>query len=680
MSSVITPRSLSLLIHAAHVALGVLVLLGGTGLLLAGWAVILWRYSGFSPRAFHPKAGGVAAALSLFAFVAGAAFSGGGSGVFRYTTDGLFFAIMSISFGVSLVPLVPLAVIAGSPHGGGLHAFARREFSAIASGGRPAATRCGDRSAYRPGSPGCQGVLERRAQAAPLFVASQLLSLGGALAFALLAKDHRGAGFVAAGAVVAADTVGAFAWNTGLVLHRAPGTYLVAAGLARGSVLLFPVRQWFLGHALLFTLVASALASAAAARRWPIRDAAARRREELAETLDALRVLAPHGGASRVSGEGGQAAHFRVSPKDVRKKAAWLVTTRTGLWCFLSCAFAADLAVVIRRRPPSVPGVNSRHDQWQYGVAALLAAPAAAASVAFARAWACLPPDLSAPSGNAKAEPQPAAGGGCLAGAVASACAPAKEAAAETVGAAVGWLWSGTLGDEARAVLHHIAVAGATVAGCAVALAFAANSSVVLALGVFGPVLVSSAQALARDAGISRPHSWDPRGWSQPQRRAVLWVALNAGSLAAVGLIIALDPFRKRMARNQIIRPTTPYMRPGYQAIAVSLAAAFAEASAAAFVRLYRNLELRALGLPLSAALVGVPAAWLGSSLAFVRSYRRGSGAFAQTQTWDLGVALVTAIGAPGILAFLAGLLMWRVRAALPKICPPPPALPSPTP
>lgn len=97
----------------------------------------------------------------------------------------------------------------------------------------------------------------------------------------------------------------------------------------------------------------------------------------------------------------------------------------------------------------------------------------------------------------------------------------------------------------------------------------------------------------------------------------------------------------------------------------MTLGCAFAEASLAAFVRLYQNLEIRALGLPLSAALVGVPAAWLGSSLAFVRSYRRGSGVFAQTQNWDLGVALVTSIGAPGLLAFLSGLLMWRVRACV---------------
>lgn len=643
--------------------------------MLASWAVMLWRSVGYSPRALAPKLAAAASACFLFAFLSGAAFSGGGTGVFRYTTDGLFFAIMSLAFGLSIFPLVPLSLIAGSSPNGGLAAFAERAFAAL-SAGRAAPPRGANSSGYTSSSPGCQGVLARRTQAVPLFVLAQLISLGGALAFALLAKDHRGAGFVAAGAVIVADTVGALAWNSGLVLHRAPGTYLVAAGLARGSVILFPVRQWFLGHSLLFALVASALASAAAARRWPVRDAAVRRREELADTLEALRELTPHGAADAAAGAQGKqhgVTHFGLSPDEVAKKASWLVTTRTGLWLFLSVAFGADLGVVVRRQPPSVPGVNSRHPQWQYGVAALLAAPAAAAAVAFVRAWAALPKDLEHSTLKPRAA-APAAGdaaatakGGCspcapVLKAVDSACAPAKAAVNEQVDQAVGWFWSGELTEESKAVMRHIAAAGATIAGCAVALAFAANSNVVLALGVFGPVLISSAQALARDAGAARPHAFDPRQWSQQQRRAVLWVFLSLASLAAVGLIIGLDPFRKRMAKANIIRPKTPYARPGYHALAVSLGCAFAEASAAAFVRLYQNLEIRALGAPLSLALLVTPLTWLGCSLGFVRSYRRGSGVFAQTQNWDLGVALVTSIGAPGLLAFFAGLLMWRVR------------------
>lgn len=188
---------------------------------------------------------------------------------------------------------------------------------------------------------------------------------------------------------------------------------------------------------------------------------------------------------------------------------------------------------------------------------------------------------------------------------------------------------------------------------------------------------MASAQALARDAGTPRPHEWDPRKWTQAQRRAVLWLTFNVGSLAALGLIIALDPFRKRMAREQLIRPTTPYARAGYHALAVSLGCAFAEAAAAALTRIYHTLEISALGAPLSFALVGVPAAWLGSSLAFVRAYRRGTAAFAATAKWDVGVAVVTAVGAPGLLAFLAGLLMWRVRSQAPSAHPlslPPPA------
>lgn len=557
----------------ARAMTGVLVLLGGLGLLFASWATMLWRSAGFSPRASAPNAAAIASAAFLTAFVAGAAFSGGGTGVFVYTTDGLFFAVMSLAFGLSVVPLVPLSLIAGAPAGGGLQAFAERAFAALVAGG-PAPARGANSTAYGPGSPGCQGVLARRSQAVPLFVLSALLSLAGALAFALLAKDHRGAGFVAAGAVIAGDAVGALAWNSGLVLHRSPGLYLVAAGLARGSVILFPVRQWFLGHALLFTLVASALASAAAARRWPIRDAATRRREDLAETLDALRVLTPHGAASF---KAPPPAHFHLTKEEISKKASWLVTTRTGLWAFLSFAFAADLGVVIRRQPPSVPGVNSRHPQWQYGVAALLAAPAAAAAVAFARAWASLPKDLEAPSTRPKAS-APAGYSdrerpGCVGAvcgpvlkAVDSACAPVKDAADKKVETAVGWFWTGNLSDEAKSVIRHIVAAAATIAGCAVALAFAASSNIVLAIGVFGPVLISSAQALARDAGTHRPHAWDPRLWTQQQRRALLWVLLNLGSLAALGLIIGLDPFAKRMARSQIIRPNSPYRRPGYQA------------------------------------------------------------------------------------------------------------------
>lgn len=288
---------------------GVLVLLGGVGLLFGVWAVLLWRQAGFSPRARPPATAAAAAAFFLTAFVTGAAFSGGGTGIFRYTTDGLFFAIMSLAFGLSLVPLVPLATIAGTPANGGLSAFAERAFAAMSTGAPAPPWHTGGAQAGGD-APGCQGVLAQRARAVPLFVAAQLLSLSGALAFALLAEGNRGTGFVAAGAVIVADAAGALAWNSGLVLHRAPGTYLVAAGVARGSVLLFPVSRWFLGHALLFALVASALASAAAARRWPLRDAATRRREELADTLNTLRVLAPH--HSKV-GEGAQRSTFPLT-------------------------------------------------------------------------------------------------------------------------------------------------------------------------------------------------------------------------------------------------------------------------------------------------------------------------------------------------------------------------------
>ena len=604
----------------------------------------------------------------------------------------------SLAFGLGLLALVPLALESSRPRAP-LHGYSCAAYIALLDGHTPPAPPGAGGAAHSP--------LSVRATAT-LYALSVAPTLAGAAIFAGVAPDHRGAGFVAAGAVVAADAAGALAWRGGLLLHRSPGPFLAAAGLARGALLLFSVKNWFLGHALLYAVIASAFAAAAAARRWPLRTTESKRAEQLADTLEKLKPLA-RANTQRLLAEAAAAAPAEAAPeeeaqaprmssmeamrrmaqaamptsvKELRERLWWVLGRRTGLWAALTVAFAAELGVVAARQPTDVPGVNAAHPQWQFGVAAMLCPPAACAALAFWRAWAALPPNppeaeplAHAASADVAADPpQPsdeeapaaAAAPGCVSS-VGGCVAATKTTAAATVG----WFWTGKIGEDAAAALKHAVFGAATFTGAGIALGAASGSSIVLAGGVCGPLLAASAAAAARDWPTSAYRTADPRRWSQRQRRSALWLLLNVAALGMAAGIVAGDGFRRNSTGGRHLRVSsskTRYALPGYQSLAITLGAAFLELAAAAMVQLYRTLELRGSLLgPLGAGLLIVSAAWIGGSLAITRapqlSASPGAPRRSPNAAADIGIALVPALAAPGLVLFGAGLMLWRDAA-----------------
>ncbi len=587
---------------------------------------------------------------------------------------------------------MPLALAASAPRAP-LRGYACAAYAALlSSGGTP------------PGPPVAASSSPRvpmsARRAAALYTASVVLTLTGAAVYAGTSPDHRGAGFVAAGAALATDATAALAWRGSLLLHRAPGPYLAAAGCARGALLLFSPRNWFLGHALLYALVASAFAAAAAARRWPLKDAEARRADAMDAVLDGVLAKAKAAGAAvpTAAAPAEAAADGAVAPTQEQSSwlarcfsaplspcaplggaasaLAWTLGSRSALWAALTAAFAAELGVVAARHPPPVPAINSAQQQWRFGVAAMLLPPAACAALTFARAVAAMPPPTEAAAAKdeeaAAAQVELAAAVSLDVDVEAPAAPGAAAAAANTAAAArrtVAFFWVGTLDDNSRAALRHASAAAATWTGVGIALGFATASSIVLAFGVFAPLLAATAALLTRDsfelADVAT--SWRPARWNRRQRRTALWVACNVAALGGIAGIVAGDVFAARhSAAGRVLTARVRYALPGFQSLAITLGLAFAELAGSAAVQLYRQLDLRALASPLGVALLLVPAAYASGALAISRAARLSQSMAVRRSpnaNMDVAVALVPALAAPGVLAYAFGMLLWRDAA-----------------
>ena len=315
---------------------------------------------------------------------------------------------MSLAFGLSLLPLVPL-LLATSSAGPPLRSLAAAAFA------RLHARAPLDDSASLLRAPSHRSGSLR--VLLPLYGVSLACTLAGAAAYAALSPTRRAAGFVAAGAVCAADGVGAVAWRRGLLLsRRSPAPFLVAAGAARACLLLFPPSSWFLGHALLYCVVAGALAAASAAAAYPPPLTPAQAR---AARLDTALATARNGGGNPAPSEAGAVRAVSVSQTAAEQQQAGAQQPKAALppapataaldavllFCgrkvvlygLLTAAFAGELAYVSRAPPPPVPGLASLHPQWQFGVAALMVPLSAVAALALWRALRRMPPPRQPP-------------------------------------------------------------------------------------------------------------------------------------------------------------------------------------------------------------------------------------------------------------------------------------------
>ena len=679
---------------------GALVLLAGGGCYLLGTATGKWKAQAFSQQRCRAVLAATSlAVLCLLAFQAGASFSGA-SVQREFRNDGLYFAIMSLALGTALVPLAPLFRYT-VPNKVSLIAVATAEFETPSRSSETLADplpRSGPDAApfgYLNGG---------------LALASALCSLAGAAAYAGLAIERRGAGFVAAGAVIGVDVLVFLVWSrsrASSAIHKdderplfaarlSPAAALVTCGLARACILFFPPKQWFLGHALLIATAASALAVAAACRVYPRpKTDAELRRDALVE---ALKVAVPSAAATQLDAP--KACLVLLSDDHLHR--ALHLWRRLRAVCFdlmlaLTSCLAVEIGIVASRTPPPVPGLDALHPQWQFGIAAALGPPTAVAVLAFVRALQSLPAPTAPPQKYTAQDPEAAVSAPVD---VAPAASEAEGEAAHSfdflrhlqralaVSLAAGpgtdrsrsaalyalciapfrWEPDASLPAELLDVIRSAAASALVLAGLGIALGFATDSPLLLAAGCFLPLGSASAVGATRDAPFTATSPWlvRPRSWTPAQRRLILWLLLDAGacaSAAAVSSLNALDAATARAAALRIADNvlSTPYRSPRYSALAIGLGSAWAQATVTAALRLYTQLDLRETGVSLLALALCLPLVWAGASAGLaqhsrLKSYR------AQWRNTDAAVGVVTGLGCTGALCLAGGMLLWRDR------------------
>ena len=691
--------------HTRPPRAGALVLLAGGGCLLLGAAAGKWKAQAFSQRRCRQAL--LAAALGvahLLAFQAGASFSG--AALQRdYRNDSLYFAVMSLAFGTGLLPLAPLFRCC-VPNTVSLIAVATAEFEA------PTQTKDATQTRLLPAAES-RGAAFGRLHAC-LSLASALCSLAGAAAYAGFATERRGAGFVAAGAVMGTDVLVFLVWSrTGVTstlderplfaARLSPAAALITCGLARACILVFPPKHWFLGHALLIAASASALAVAAACRVWPRPKTPAELRRDA--FVKALHVAVPTAAADQIIGAP-QVCVVLLSDEQLnRALRLWrrLRAACLDLMVALACCLAVEIGVVAYRTLPPVPGLDALHPQWQFGIAAALCPPTAVAVLAFVRALQSLPAATAPPQ-----DAQPASSLDTEAAVsapvhAAPAAAESQESAAHssdflrhlqralalssTAGRAAGecrsealyaffiapfrWDPGAPWPADLPPVLTSAAASSVVLAALGIALGFATDAPLLLAAGCFLPLGTAAAVGAIRDAPHAATSPWlvHPRAWTPAQRRLLLWLLLDAAacaSAAAVSSLNALDASAARAAALHIADNvlSTPYRSPRYSALAIGLGSAWAQAIVTAALRLHAQLDLRETGVTLLALALGLPLAWAGASAGLAQHCRLKADR-PQWRNMDATVGVVTGLGCTGGLCLTAGMLLWRDRGLL---------------
>eukprot|EP01018_Ginkgo_biloba_P017061 Gb_09128 [translate_table: standard] len=264
--------------------IGLAVIMAGTALLLAFYAIMLWwRTQWQSSRAVAILL--LLAVSLLCAYEISAVYvTAGSSASKRYSASGFFFGVSAVALAINMLFICRMVF-----HGAGLDVdeYVRRSYKfAYADGIEVGPVAC----LPEPPDPNESLIRKpnRTSHLGLLYFGSLLVLLVYSILYGLTAEKARWLGGVTSVAVVVLDSnVGACLFGFELLKSRVVALFV--AGTYRVFLICFGVHYWYLGHCISYAVVASVLLGAAVTRHFSVVSPLAARRDALESTVIRLR-------------------------------------------------------------------------------------------------------------------------------------------------------------------------------------------------------------------------------------------------------------------------------------------------------------------------------------------------------------------------------------------------------
>ncbi|KAJ4971714.1 hypothetical protein NE237_004813 [Protea cynaroides] len=264
--------------------IGLAVIMAGTALLLAFYAIMLWwRTQWQSSRAVAILL--LLAVAILCAYELCAVYvTAGASASERYSPSGFFFGVSAISLAINMLFICRMVF-----NGTGLDVdeYVRRSYKFAYSD----CIEVGPVSCF-PEPPDHNELFTQKSDGAShlglLYLGSLVVLLVYSILYGLTAKEAHWLGAITSAAVVVLD------WNMGACLFgfellKSRVAALFVAGASRVFLICFGVHYWYLGHCISYAVVASVLLGAAVSRHLAAVNPLVARRDALQSTVIRLR-------------------------------------------------------------------------------------------------------------------------------------------------------------------------------------------------------------------------------------------------------------------------------------------------------------------------------------------------------------------------------------------------------
>ncbi|ERN17768.1 calpain-type cysteine protease DEK1 [Amborella trichopoda] len=263
--------------------IGLAVIMAGTALLLAFYAIMLWwRTQWQSSRAVAILL--LLAVALLCAYELCAVYVTTGGKPAEHSPSGFFFGVSAISLAINMLFICRMVF-----NGAGLDVdeYVRRSYKFAYSdcievgpvACLPEPPEPTDLSLHK---------CSRTSHLGLLYIGSLVVLVVYSVLYGLTAKEARWLGATTSAAVIVLD------WNMGACLFgfdllKSRVTALFVAGTSRIFLICFGVQYWYLGHCISYVVVASVLLGAAVSRHFSVTNPIAARRDALESTVVRLR-------------------------------------------------------------------------------------------------------------------------------------------------------------------------------------------------------------------------------------------------------------------------------------------------------------------------------------------------------------------------------------------------------
>ncbi|MCO5606609.1 hypothetical protein L7F22_060797 [Adiantum nelumboides] len=273
-----------LLILLEHDTIGLAIVLPGTSLLLAFYAIMLWWRTRWQSSRAVAVLLLVAVALLCAYEIAAVYLTAGRLSSKRYSASGLFFGFSAICLAINMLFICKMVF---NDAGLDIDEYVRRSYKyAYADSVEVGRIAC------LPEPPDLKDFTifdaERTSSPAVLYAGSIIVLAIYSLLYGLIAKEARWLGGITSAAVLILDAnIGACLFGFELLNNRVVALFL--AGIYRVFLICFGVHYWYLGHCISFAVVASVLLGAGVRRHFSASNAAAARNAYLQSARVRLR-------------------------------------------------------------------------------------------------------------------------------------------------------------------------------------------------------------------------------------------------------------------------------------------------------------------------------------------------------------------------------------------------------